>query len=282
MERLEAALEKARHDRQIVRAANTANTAKLAKAAPAPNRAAAKPVEQDKWKDLKKFKISSRIARRHRISTLTQGKSSGPYDLLRTRALRVMSDNSWSTLAVTSPNKTCGKTTVCANLALSLARQSDLRVLVLDLDLRRPAMHKIISHRSDRSLHEVLRGKYPVETAFIRYGDNLAFGLNNSPVSNPSELLQSKMTRDRLSEIKDVFKPDLMIFDMPPMLVSDENVGFLPIVDCGLLIGAADSTTIAQLDICEKELAELTNVLGVVLNKCRFTDNDAGYDYEYY
>lgn len=276
MERLEAALEKARNDRQIVRAANTAKTAPVSKPTPA------KPVAEDKWKTLKKFKISSRIARRHRISTLTQGKNSGPYDLLRTRALRIMSDNNWSTMAVTSPNKTCGKTTVCTNLALSLARQSDLRVLVLDLDLRRPAMHKIVAHRPDRSLHEVLQGKYPIETAFLRYGDNLAFGLNNSPVSNPSELLQSKMTRDRLTEIKEAFKPDLMIFDMPPMLVSDENVGFLPIVDCGLLIGAADSTTIAQLDICEKELAELTNVLGVVLNKCRFTDNDAGYDYEYY
>ena len=69
---------------------------------------------------------------------------------------------------------------------------------------------------------------------------------------------------------------------MPPMLATDENVGFLPVVDCGLLISAADSTTIGQIDSCEKELAELTNVLGVVLNKCRFADTDSGYDYDYY
>jgi Mrp family chromosome partitioning ATPase len=66
------------------------------------------------------------------------------------------------------------------------------------------------------------------------------------------------------------------------MLATDDNVGFLPNVDCGLLVSAADSTSVAQLDICEKELSELTNVLGVVLNKCRFTDDEQGYDYDYY
>jgi len=272
MERLEAALEKARQDRQTAQIAPVADVEPVVKPAPI----------LDPWDTLKEVKLSPRVARNHRITSMTQGKDSGPYDLLRTRALKVMGDNGWSTLAVTSPNKACGKTTVCVNLAFSLARQSDLRILVLDLDLRRPAMHKILTHRSEHSLHEVLQNMHPLESAFVRIGKNLAFGLNNSAASNPSELLQSKLTRARLNEIKEVFKPDIMIFDMPPMLVSDENVGFLPFVDAGLLIGAADSTTIAQLDICEKELSDLTNVLGIVLNKCRFTDSDAGYDYEYY
>lgn len=272
MERLEAALEKARQDRQ------TAQIATVVDAEPVTEPA----LTLGPWDALKQVKLSPRIARNHRITTMTQGKNSGPYDLLRTRTLKVMGDNGWTSLAITSPNKACGKTTVCVNLAFSLARQSDLRIMVLDLDLRRPAMHKILTHRSEHSLHEVLQDEHPLESAFVRIGQNLAFGLNNNAASNPSELLQSKLTRTRLTEIKETFKPDIMIFDMPPMLVSDENVGFLPIVDAGLLIGAADSTTIAQLDICEKELSELTNVLGIVLNKCRFSDNDAGYDYEYY
>ncbi len=272
MERLEAALEKARQDR------HTAQIATVVDAEPVIEPA----LTLSPWDKLKQVKLSPRIARNHRITSMTQGKNSGPYDLLRTRALKVMGDNGWSSLAITSPNKACGKTTVCVNLAFSLARQSDLRIMVLDLDLRRPAMHKILTHRSEHNLYEVLQDKHPLESGFVRIGQNLAFGLNNNAASNPSELLQSKLTRTRLAEIKETFKPDILIFDMPPMLVSDENVGFLPFVDAGLLIGAADSTTIAQLDICEKELSELTNVLGIVLNKCRFSDNDAGYDYEYY
>ena len=272
MERLEAALVKARQDR--LSAQPVTSTEQIARLNSSPI--------TDLWQELKQVKISARTARKNRITTLNQSKYSGPYDLLRSRTVRIMGENGWSSLAITSPNKNCGKTTVCVNLALSLCRQPDLRIVLLDLDLRRPAMHKMLGHSTENSLHEVLRGQHSIESAFIRAAPNLAIGLNNSPAENPSELLQSKQTKSKLGEIREVFKPDLMIFDMPPMLVSDDNVGFMPIVDCGLLVSAADSTTISQLDVCEKELAELTNVLGVVLNKCRYSDGDSGYDYEYY
>ncbi len=278
MERLEAALEKARQERQNVQTADFAQKTKNAKQSPVRQ---VEPAE-DRWAALKEIRVSNRIARRNRITTMTQGRDSAAYDLLRTRTLRTMKENGWKTLAVTSPNKTCGKTTVSANLAFSMARQEDLRVLVMDLDLRRPAMHRLLNHRPDISLHETLTGQKELDGAFLRVGRNLAFGLNKAPALNPSELLQSPRTRAQLDEIQQVFKPDVTIFDMPPMLVSDENFGFLPAVDCGLLISAADSTTVAQLDVCEKELADLTNVLGVVLNKCRYADNDTGYDYDYY
>jgi BioD-like phosphotransacetylase family protein len=66
------------------------------------------------------------------------------------------------------------------------------------------------------------------------------------------------------------------------MLASDDNVGFLGNVDCALLIAAAESTTLSNIDLCEKELAQLTNVLGVVLNKCRYPDDSVGYAYGSY
>lgn len=273
MERLEAALEKARTDRETVQAPIEIENVSDVKSVPGVD---------ERWAMLKEVKISQRLARRNRITAITQNRQSGSYDLLRSRALRLMQENDWKSLAITSPNKTCGKTTVSINLALSLARQTDLRIVLLDMDMRRPALHKILGHRPGHSLHEVLSDAQPIDSAMVRIGRNLAVGLNNCAAGNPSELLQSKMTKSRLEEIRSTFEPDYILFDMPPMLVSDDNVGFLPMVDCGLLIGAADSTTIPQIDICEKELAELTNVLGVVLNKCQFTENDAGYDYDYY
>ncbi|MEE9389200.1 MAG: CpsD/CapB family tyrosine-protein kinase [Paracoccaceae bacterium] len=269
MERLEAALEKARSDRSGAKAAVTLTTEAVKAVAP----------EKNIWEMVKEVKIWPRYARKNRITALIQGKQSGPYDLLRTRTLRQMKENGWSSLAITSPNKSCGKSTVAANLALSLSRQVDLKILVLDFDFRRPALHKILGHRPKTSLHEILAGEQPIETAFLRTGPNLAFALNSSAAANPSELIQSNHAQNRLAEIKNAFQPDVMIFDMPPMLASDENVGFLPSVDCGILIGAAKSTTISQLDICEKELSQLTNVLGVVLNKCKFSENDTDYDY---
>jgi Mrp family chromosome partitioning ATPase len=272
MERLEAALEKARKNRGAVRPpVQISSGSKAADTPPA-----------DKWAGLKEITISPRVARNNRISTLTKSANSGSYDLLRSRTLRLMQDNNWSTLAITSPNKTCGKSTICVNLALSLARQSDLRIIVLDFDMHRPSIHNILGYRPHISLHEVIKNGHQMDEFLVRIGDNLAFGLNNKPASAPSELLQSKLARTTIEKIKRDFRPDLMIFDMPPMLLSDDHVGFLPAVDCSLLVGAADSTTITQLNYCEKELAELTNVLGVVLNKCRYPDQESGYGYEYY
>jgi protein-tyrosine kinase len=278
MERLEAALEKARQSRQSIQIAPDPVAEPIAAIEPE----VVEPTTADIWSGLKEFKISNMTARKQRITALGSTKHAGPYDLLRSRTLRLMRDNDWHTLAITSPNSACGKTTVCANLALSLARQPDIRVLVLDLDLRRPALHKVLGLRPSNSFHEVLSGKLPAEKQLVRYGSNLAFGLNSKPTFAPSEMLQSNLTKERLDEIKDAFNPDLVLFDMPPMLATDDNVGFLPSVDCGLLVSAADSTTIAQLDVCEKELSDLTNVLGVVLNKCRFSDENYGYDYDYY
>ena len=275
MERLQAAMEKARRTRNATQAEEH----------PAPATAQVtpkKPADPSVFSDLPEFKISGLSARSHRITTLQNGKASAPYDMLRSRMLRLMKEHDWKTVAITSPNQACGKTTVCVNLALSLARQHDLRVLVLDLDLRRPAMHKILGHKPNHSFWEVLTGEVEAKDQLVRYGDNVAFGLNQKGIRNPSELLQSRRTTSALKKIYDQYKPDLVLIDMPPMLASDENVGFLPNLHCGLLIGAADSTTMQQLDICEKELAELTNVLGVVLNKTRYSDETAGYDYDYY
>ena len=270
MERLEAALEKAREKRQIVKKASST--------APEKKIIDKDPIESSL--ELREIKLSTRTARNNRITTLTNSSLSGPYDMLRSRTLRIMRENNWKRLAITSPNVACGKTTITTNLAISLARQSDLRVLVLDMDLRRPALSKVLGHKDRHSLHETLGGDVKPHEQLLRLGDNLIFGLNYKPADNPSELLQSNRTKKVLEEIEQEFQPDLMIFDMPPMLSSDDNVGFLKNVDCALLVGAAEETSIKQLDNCEKELAELTNVLGVVLNKCRYTDSDGGYDYD--
>lgn len=276
MERLEAALEKAREQRQTVKPAES--VAVLTN--PIKNPIKREPA--DPWKLLGDIKLSARVARNNRITTLTNNALSGSYDMLRSRTIRIMKENKWSRLAITSPNTACGKTTVTANLAISMARQSDLRILVFDMDMRRPALNKIFAHKDRQSLHEVLNGNVEPREQLLRFGDNLAFAFNYKPAMKPAELLQSNRTTARLAEIQDEFLPDLMIFDMPPMLGNDDNVGFLKNVDCALLVGAAEETSVPQLDVCEKELAELTNVLGVVLNKCRYMDAGAGYENEYY
>lgn len=273
MEKLEAALAKAREARRAARGAMIDSAVAASPARHMPPAA---------WSQLQEITISSELARQFRVVALSGGKVATPYDMLRSRALRLMKDSGWKRLAVTSPNASCGKTTLALNLALSLARQKDLRVLLIDMDLRRPSLHKLIGHQPSGSMHEVLTRQMPFAQAAVRFGDNLAIGTNATPARHPAELLHSQTAREVLAEIEGQLRPDYVIFDMSPMLASDDNVGFLDHVDCALLVAAAESTTLQSIDICEKELAQLTNVLGVVLNKCRYADNAAGYGYEDY
>jgi capsular exopolysaccharide synthesis family protein len=274
MEKLEAALAKAREMRQGAlggpeappRSANT-----KASAPTFPN-----------WQGVPEVALPEGNAQRYRITALSGGRDAAPYDMLRSRIIRMMKEKGWSRLAITSPEAGCGKSTVSLNLALSLARQSDLKVMLLDLDLRRPSLHRTLGFNPEKSLHEYLDGSAEFEQCAVRMGENLIVALNVSSSRRPSELLQSQASRDALEAAERRWRPDVVIFDMSPMLASDDNVGFLGNVDCALLIAAAESTTLPNIDICEKEIAQLTNVLGVVLNKCRYADDSVGYDYGTY
>ena len=70
---------------------------------------------------------------------------------------------------------------------------------------------------------------------------------------------------------------DVIVYDLPPMLQSDDAMAFLPQLDCVLLVAGAEKSRLDEVDKCEQELSEQTNVLGVVLNKCRYTGADYGY-----
>ncbi len=192
-----------------------------------------------------------------------------------------MTENKWTRLAITSPNKACGKSTVSLNLALSLARQPDLRVILMDFDLRRPALAKMLNHSRADSMALLLEGGADFAEQAVRFGPNLAICLNHHGIRNSSELLQSARTGEILDAIEARWKPDIMVFDMPPLQGNDDSLGFLGRVDAALLVAAAGSTALSQIDACEKELAAVTNVMGVVLNKFRYLKTEPGYDAYY-
>lgn len=275
MEKLEAALSKAREMRKSAVSGPAA-------AERAPRGTAARDGTAGDWTAIAESHVKPRLAQRNRLAALLGGREATPYDMLRSRTIRLMREKNWTRLAITSPDAGCGKSTVSLNLALSLSRQKDLKVMLLDLDLRRPAIARMLNHAPRHSVHEVLRGEAALEDCAIRIGANLIVAMNAQPARQPSELLQSRQAVETLEAIERRWRPDVMLFDLSPMLASDDNVGFLPNVDCALLVAAAESTMMPNIDICEKEIAQLTNVLGVVLNKCRYADDSVGYTKDYY
>lgn len=281
MEKIQSAIAKARAERegQPTPAPVTRRAAKTAAVVvPAPEAPPAIDVTAN-WSALPQFEPSPRVLQRHRIVAYHGGKEAVHFDVMRTKLLQQMRANNWRRLAITSPGAGCGKSTTCLNLAFSLARQPDVRTILAEVDLRRPSLAKMLGLKHSNAFAQVLDGTAKFEDNAIRYGSNLAFATNVSAAKNPSELLQGAHVGQVLADMEAWYEPTLTIFDMPPMLVSDDAMAFVGKVDCVLLVAAAESTTIQEVDVCERDLASQTNVLGVVLNKCRYMDRKYGYSY---
>ncbi|MBC7153946.1 MAG: CpsD/CapB family tyrosine-protein kinase [Rhodobacteraceae bacterium] len=269
MERIQEALAKARAQR------NKDSVARTEHIEPAKPR---QPIE-DAWSALAPLKLNRAALKRNRVLASEIGRDAAPYDLLRTKIIHQAHINNWRRVAIVSPDIGAGKTTTLANLAFSFERQRDMRVMCLDLDLRRPTLHKVLAQVPDHSMADVLDGHVAFADHGLRLGNRVGFGLNNGPASNPSELLLSRAARDVLDQIESDYAPDLTLFDISPLNVSDDNIAFLQNVDCAVIIVAAESTPMGRIDQAERQVAELTNVMGIVLNKCRYFGDAEGYEY---
>jgi Mrp family chromosome partitioning ATPase len=104
---------------------------------------------------------------------------------------RRCSERGWRRVAVTSPTRGCGKSTVAANLALSLSRRPSGRTVLLDLDLRRPGQAGAVrAARAPLPMRDLLSGRAPpAEAQLIRAGRGLALGLNGRAEAAAAELL---------------------------------------------------------------------------------------------
>ncbi len=277
MDRLQQAIQKARTER-AGRQREPLQVTEQDRVAPVPTDEAVDRV----WKALPELKLDHKTISRNRLMSYESGSDAAPYDMLRTKMLQQITANGWRRVALTSPHSDCGKSTTTANLAFSLGRQSDLRVIVIDFDLRRRGLAEILNQTGKHNMADVIRGEVTFEEHAIRHGDNVIFGLNYSPTRNPSEILQSRRTIEMLEQIESAYNPDLVLFDAPPLMASDDTHGILKNMDCALMLAEAEKTSMDHIDLAERQLAELTNVMGIVLNKCRYASGVFGHEYGSY
>jgi protein-tyrosine kinase len=278
MERIQAAIRKAKEQRMAL--PGGAPPAARGRAAAAANGQAAVALQPEApiWAELPAFHPSPRQMERSRIVTFSdRDPAHTHFDMLRTKVLRLMRQHGWVSLGVTSPSNGCGKTTTCINLAFSLAHQPDVRTVLVDLDLRRPAIAHHLGLDRPQSMASVLQGTRPIAENFVRYGDTLAIGTNAQGIRDSAELLMNAATAQGVADIREAFRPDVILYDLPPMLMSDDAAAFMPHLDCVLLVAGAEKSRLDEVDKCEHDLAEQTNVIGIVLNMCRYSGEEYGY-----
>jgi Mrp family chromosome partitioning ATPase len=199
--------------------------------------------------------------------------------MLRTELLRSMDVKGWRTLAITSPTPNCGKTLTAVNLALSMARQPERQVFLADLDLRQPRVAASLGLKSPEGVLGVIEGRIVMDGAVVRAraGGSSLDVLPTAPTSNSSDLVSSSAMRTLLQDITGHGQSRIVILDLPPLLTGHDVISILPQVDCVLLVAAVGTSTVSEIEECNKYL-QSTEVVRFILNKAP----DANTRYSYY
>ena len=199
------------------------------------------------------------------------------FDMLRTQISRKMRENGWKTLAITSPTPGCGKTLVAINLAISMAQKTDQTALLVDFDLRRPSIGKQLGLPPGPPLADYLNGEAALADMLVNPNiHGLVVLPNSAPIPRSSEVLMDVKVQSLVSEIRERYESRVIIFDLPPILTTDDVLAFLPQVDCVLMVVANGMSTKSEIEESTRLLAT-SNLIGTVLNKSESAP--AGYYY---
>jgi succinoglycan biosynthesis transport protein ExoP len=205
---------------------------------------------------------------------------------LRTNIQYASVDRPVHTLLVTSPSPAEGKSTVAANLSVVLA-QSGREVALIDADLRKPRVHKVMG----------VSNRFGMSALFVRSQRDLDGSLQKTLTPhlsvltsgalppNPSELLGSEKMFDILGQVAE--QADIIIIDSPPVMAVTDSTVLAPRVDGVLLVLKPGVTKLAAARTAVEQLRRVgANLLGVVLNEIdvgnsRYSYYNRGYYHAY-
>ena len=301
MSRIHEALKKAAQER-TAQLANSGGEANFAELAAAPTATAAAPPPQEleasmvepapllaegltylRYEDLikkcakPKWKIDPRMSVFEGSDDTQLGAER--FRTLRSRLYQIAGSRPLRRIVVTSSLPAEGKTFVAANLAQSIMRQPDRKVLLIDADLRASRLHQVLGAPRTPGLSDYLRSEAD-EFQIVQKGtdSNLCLIAGGREVTNPSELLMN----ERLSKLLELMTPlfDWIIIDTPPALPVHDASMMADLCDGVLFVVRAGLT---DHEMAAKATAEFQdrNLLGVVLNRVESGVGYGGYYYGY-
>jgi protein-tyrosine kinase len=210
---------------------------------------------------------------------------------LRSQVYQFRDKAQLKTILVSSGVPAEGKTFVAANLAVSLARNKNNRVLLIDGDLRSPSLHAILGAPDIPGLTEYLAGAAEpsdimqrnqnsrlVEADLVRSIPNLTFIPAGAGGDNSSELVANHRIEDLIAILSPHF--DWILIDSPPVLAVADAIDLARAAD-GVLLVARGATT--PFDVAQRAQAAFSNshILGFVLNAVKDVPANSSYSYYY-
>ncbi len=198
------------------------------------------------------------------------------YNMLRTRLLQTLNDANYSSIAFLSPTANDGKTLTAVNLCISLSREVNHTVLLVDADLKNPSVHQYFDFTPEAGLDDYLTNDEEIENVLVNPSiPGLVLLPIRRKLANSSEFLSSPKMTVLSDELKNRYQSRIIVYDFPPLLACDDALAFLPNVDACVLILEEGKSTKVELRESVKLLRH-HNLIGTIINKSK-TVNSLGY-----
>lgn len=210
------------------------------------------------------------------LSIFDDMETSNQFKILRTQILKKLKGFGGNSILVTSANPYEGKTFTSINLGVSVAKEFDRTVLIIDADLRKPTQKHtqfstgFFSLKVEKGLTDYLDGEADISDILINPGiEKLTLIPGGRPVENSPELLNSGRMEEMMAEIKSRYSSDrLVIVDGPAILPFPDAMILSRYVDGVLVVVESEKTSTEEIKKMMNLLTE-AKVLGVVMNKDR-------------
>ncbi len=209
---------------------------------------------------------TNKLIHRRVVTFDDTSKYAESFRLLRTQLLHYSSSAGVSVIGVTSPSESEGKTLVAVNLAISLARSSDVSVVLVDADLSLPGVHTLLGLEVDYGLVDLLNGR--VKLGDVLYQLNIP-NLWVIPGRQERINLQDQNNANRVEQLVEDFSlgsQTIILIDLPPVLGRDDTLIFTSNMEGVLLVAEEGKTKNEELER-SVGLLKHCNILGTVMNR---------------
>jgi protein-tyrosine kinase len=198
------------------------------------------------------------------------GPHGSPYKMLRTQVLRRLDKLKANSIAIIGAAAGTGKTLTAINLAIAIAAERDRTALLVDLDLRKPSVHRRFGFEPAVGIEDCLRSGNPLREAIVRFAgyERLAVLPARERCEDSSELLSTYRTRETIREMRQRYLNRVIVFDLPPVLQADDALAFVQHVEAALVVVGEGRTRRDDLTRTLELLHDLP-VIGTVLNRTR-------------
>ncbi|MBQ3005554.1 MAG: CpsD/CapB family tyrosine-protein kinase, partial [Clostridia bacterium] len=201
------------------------------------------------------------------------------YKALRANMLLSVIKKGSKSFTITSACPSEGKSTISANIAISIA-QTNAKVLLIDTDLRRPMVGKFMDFNNAPGLADILGGMAEIDDVLheTKY-ENLYVICAGVNVPNPAEMLGSTEMKELMKEFEERF--DYVIVDSPPINTVSDALSLIKITNGVILVVREGQSTYTEVDKALKTLEFIdAKILGLVLNGVQ-SGTKRGYRYKY-